>query len=40
MLGEGSTSDVNRSYGASEKKFSIKFTKRKTKILLEFALPW
>ena len=31
MLGEGDTSSINGSFGATEKKFSVNFTKAKTK---------
>ena len=34
ILGEGSTFGINGSFGASEKKFSINFTKAKTKFSL------
>ena len=38
VLGEGDTFGINGSFGASEKKFSIKFSKKRHKILLEFTL--
>ena len=34
VLGEGPTSDINWSFGSSEKKFSINFSKAKTKLCL------
>ena len=34
MLGEGDTSSINGSFGAAEKKFSVNFTKAKTKSCL------
>ena len=34
MLGEGLTYDSNRSLGEADKKFSINFTKAKTKFFL------
>ena len=36
MLGEGSTYDINGSFGAPEKKFGINFSKVKTKFSLSF----
>ena len=34
VLGEGPTDDINDSIGAAEKKFSINFSKAKTKLCL------
>ena len=34
MLGEGSTYDINESFGAPEKKFGINFSKENTKLCL------
>ena len=36
VLGEGTTYDINGSFGAAEKKFSINFTKARTKFCLGF----
>ena len=36
MLGEGDTFGINGSFGAIEKKFSINFSKTKTKFFLSF----
>ena len=38
VLGEDPAYDINGSFGSREKKFSINFSKRKHKILLEFTL--
>ena len=36
VLGEGKTYDINGSFGAAEKKFSINLTKARTKFCLGF----
>ena len=39
-LGEGPIHNIDDSVGATEKKFSINFTKAKTKLFFECTLQW
>ena len=39
-LGEGPTHNIDDSVGTADKKFSINFTKAKTKIFFECTLQW